>query len=1149
MQVRGILQTTMLARVSVVLGVVITFLTVADVLVPTESEALVQRNVIARREAAYRANNIGVALIEQYRAQEAANSFAEALRLQPDLLMARINLAIANLYLPDLARAQQEADKVLRLDPEVPQAHYVLGLIARSQDRSEDAVARFQTVLKYDPDDPGTNIILGQIYVQQRKTENAVTAFRRALAVEPHNETALYGLGLLLTRTGAREEGQRLIEKFQRLRESGAGTSLGTNYLEQGRYAQAISSTGIEPQLVERATPAVRFTDVTGSYLSAVKVLPSHRDQSAVVLFDYDADGDLDLFDAAGEQRLLRNDRTRMVDVTAASGLRLPEPRDCFAAVAGDYDNDGKIDLFVTRSNPAALELYRNLGAGKFAPANVTDLSVAGEKSPLLTAAFLDADHDGDLDIFVAGRENFLFRNNGNQTFTNITSVAGLTAKGSSLTTAVVPTDFDNKRDIDLLLVGPERAPTLFSNRRDGTFADAARETGLTGEGFNCVAAGDLNKDGFTDFFLGSNREGTIALSDGRARFKLERAPDGTAHTSAAQFIDYDNDGVLDLIVTGRTGVGLWRNVGGKLVNVSRSALPAAVQDRARSSSDWRLLASGDLDRDGDTDLVLRHKTRGLRILRNDQRARNRSLAINLEGKVSNKSAVAAKIEIRAGGLWQKLETYAASPAPAPADLTFGLGKRQSADAVRVLWPAGILQTEIDLPAVLTLNVTELDRKPSSCPYIYTWNGERFEFVTDFLGSGEIGYLESPGRFNTPDPEEYVRIRQDQLREKDGRFELRVTNELEEALFIDKLQLLAVTHPVGTEVFPNEGMTHPPKDFRLFSVNAGVPPLKAVDEHGHDVLDRVTKLDRRYPDDFSVEKIRGYAADHSLTLTLPETKGEEHSRNVLLLTGWTDYSWSSDNLAAAQAGKAMKPPALLVKNKNGDWQKITENIGIPVGRPQTLVVDLTDLPFGPSRELRIATNMQIYWDQILVTNTTSQAEMKIDRLDPAVADLNWRGFSAEVMPNGDPPLSFDYHRVSFTSPWKVMAGRYTRLGDVRELLLQADNMFVVSRPGDQISLSFAAESLPDLPAGFTRTFLLYANGFSKEMDINSATPDLVGPLPFHGMTKYPYFWPEQYPLTEATRRYLEEYNTRVVHSPVPRVETVLIRRNRPFVTD
>jgi hypothetical protein len=206
-----------------------------------------------------------------------------------------------------------------------------------------------------------------------------------------------------------------------------------------------------------------------------------------------------------------------------------------------------------------------------------------------------------------------------------------------------------------------------------------------------------------------------------------------------------------------------------------------------------------------------------------------------------------------------------------------------------------------------------------------------------------------------------------------------------------------------------------------------------------------------------------------------------------------------------------------------------------------VTVDLTGKFRGPNREVRIVTNMRIYWDQILVGTSAEQSSVQTTALDPARADLSWRGFSAESSPDDREPFGYDYQRVSFTSPWKVMTGRYTREGDVRELLLKSDDMFVVSRPGDEISLSFDAAGLPPLPGGWTRTFLLYGDGFSKEMDINSASPDQLAPWPFHAMSRYPYPGTEHYPLTDERRRYIEKYNTRVVTSPVPAIGAFLDR--------
>jgi Tfp pilus assembly protein PilF len=1139
----------------------------------------------ASREEAYRANNLGVALLEQFKYREAAEAFRRALQIDPKLALARINLSVALFNIPDLAGAQREARAALALVPNAPQPHYIIGLIAKTEARADDAITPFQQVLKIDPDDVGANVNLGQIYSQQRKFPEAIAAFRLALAAEPYNSTALYNLGTALIRAGQREEGQRFLQRFQEFRTRGSGSSLGNNYLEQGRYAEAVASTGAEPDLVDSTPPSGNFSDATADFFpvpietkDAVSSMLGGRFRSnemndlkrrsmvaalggSTTLFDYDGDGDLDLFwTNASEQRLLRNNSGKFNDVTSTSGaLTAKDATGNVGAVAGDYDNDNQPDLFVMRDG--ALALYHNDGGGKFS--NVS--SSAGVPAyPYLpgAVAFVDVDHDGDLDIFVAGladlsqtpkleepmfpsdfagAPNKLLRNDGNGKFTDVTTAAKLDSVGHGV--AVVPTDFNNRRDIDLLVVEYGKAPTLFSNQRDGTFRNVASEVGLATTGnWSSVAAGDVNKDGFTDFFFGrTDGPGMFAISEGREKFKTTAALPRSTNTIAAQFLDYDNDGLLDCVLLTDKGLLVLRNLGTSWEDVTSRAVKSDLPADKFSRS--RLLAGADLDNDGNTDLSFLSKTGQLRVARNSGSG-NHSLRLNLAGKVSNRSGIGSKIEARAGSLVQKLETYSAWPSPAPASTSFGLGKRTAVDAVRIVWPAGIVQAETAIekpgskPAILS--VTELDRKPSSCPFLYTWNGERFEFITDFMGGGEIGYLEAPGQYNTPDPVEYVRIRSDQLKERNGRFELRVTNELEETVYADRFRLIAVDHPDDVEVYPDEGMTHPPKPFKTFVARDLRAPLSAFDNQGADVLDAITKLDRRYPDNFQLDRIRGYADLHSLTLKLDQ---RQRNATILLLTGWTSYSWSSDNLAASHGSKSMKPPALQVRDRDGEWRTVIENLGIPVGRPQTVTVDLRGKFLSSISEIRIVTNMRVYWDQILVGTSGDNSGMKMTSLDPVIANLRWRGFSKEVSPDGREPLGYDYSTVSLTSPWKVMTGYYTREGDVKELLVNSDDMFVIARPGDEISLEFDAGRLRPLPKGWTRTFLLYSDGYSKEMDINSASPEQVGPLPFHRMSRYPYSAPESYPLTPERQRYMERYNTRSVASPIASLDTELLLRS------
>ena len=1152
------------------------------------------------RENAYRENNIGVALLEQFKYKEGAEAFKRALKIDSKLSLAHINLSIALYNLPDLPGAEREAKVALTFAPNAPQPYYVLGMIAKIN-KPLEAVTAFQHVLEIDANDVGANINLGQIYAQQKKFSEAITAFRAAIAVEPYNGSALYGLGQALLRTNQRDEGLAVTQRFKELRERGSATSIGNTYLEQGRYAEAVASTGAEAELVDRTPPSVTFTDATAATFSGLADSAASAPSSPVslaifghqfksnelndatrreiatalggnaTLFDFDGDGDLDLFwVTATGQHLYRNDGGRFIEVTSQSGALAAKFNNLpVGAVAGDFDNDGKPDLFVIRDG--SLSLFHNDGSGKFS--DMTSASGIPAYPYLPSAvAFVDMDHDGDLDVFVtgladlskppkggasavfpddfAGAPNLLLRNDGNGKFTDVTAAARLNNVGHAV--AVVPTDFNNRRDMDFLVVNYGGAPDLFSNQRDGTFRNVARDVGLEANGhWTCVAAGDVNKDGFTDFFFGRiDGPGLFAVSDRKERFKTIAAPAGTEAARTAQFLDYDNDGLLDCVMLTEKGVRVWRNIGSGWVDTSDRAVAREFAVGTAGLAAGHLFAAGDIDNDGDTDILAGSSSGSLRLGRNDGGNANHSLHVNLTGKVSNRSGVGAKVEARSGSLVQKFETSSASPAVAPADVVFGLGKRLTADAVRVLWPAGIVQaeTEIAKPAnatdpkkaasFVTLSVTELDRKPSSCPYLYAWNGNRFEFITDFMGGGEMGYLEEPGRHNIPDPDEYVRIRGDQLKERNGQYELRVTNELEEALFADRFQLIAIAHPQDLDVYPNEGMTDPPRPFKLYTTRGAHPPIAAVDDHGNDVLARISHMDRQYPDDFRRDRIRGYADEHTLTMNLDDGVPAK-TRTLLLLTGWTDYAWSSDNVAASQGGRTMTLPSLQVKDARGAWRTVIKDIGIPVGRPQTVTVDLTGKFLSKSREIRIVTNMRILWDQILVDTSAAGFRVRMSRLDPALATLRWRGYSREVSSDGREPFGYDYESVSFASPWKVMPGRYTRAGDVRELLLKSDDMFVISRPGDEISLSFDARKLPPLPAGWTRTFLLYADGFSKEMDINSASPDQLLPLPFHGMSKYPYAEPEAYPMTAARRAYIDRYNTRMVKAEVPSIDTVL----------
>ncbi|MBA3693011.1 MAG: CRTAC1 family protein, partial [Acidobacteria bacterium] len=619
-------------------------------------------------------------------------------------------------------------------------------------------------------------------------------------------------------------------------------------------------------------------------------------------------------------------------------------------------------------------------------------------------------------------------------------------------------------------------------------------------------------------------------LSDGKGKFKKLKISTEEISALNSQFLDYDNDGLLDLVISDFSGFRIWRNLGNEWQEVNK----------ANKLEIGGSFVSGDLDSDGDLDLVFVPQTEPVKILRNEGGNNNRSITLSLQGRASNRTGIGAKIDMRSGSLTQKLESYSASPMPAPSDIHFGLGKRERPDAVRVIWTSGTVQAELEFPEkaknqtaknFAPIRIEELDRKPSSCPYLYTWNGERFEFITDFLGGGEIGNWQEAGVYHYPDSDEFVRITSEQLKPKNGKYEIRVTNELEEVLFLDHLKLIAVEHDANAEIYPNEGLGIPTAGKRiLYTTQNAHSPISAVDTDGLDVLPKIKNLDREFYDNFKSLNIRGYAAPHNLTLNLDDKKGY-NGRTLLLLTGWTDYAFSSDNLAASQSGKSLFLPKLQVKNKKGEWQTVIESIGISIGRPQTLVVDLTGEFLSNSRDVRIVTNFKTYWDKIEVS-TSEQKDVKTIEMQPVQADLRERGFSEE-MKYGE-MITTNYDRVLNDKRWKYFSGTFTRLGAVNQLLEAIDDVFVISKTGDELVLSF--EALPELPKNKKYTFLLFADGYSKEMDINSGSPDQVFPLPFKRMKKYPYAADEQFPMTEEKRRIYDEYTTRPVRDVLPSIE-------------
>jgi hypothetical protein len=199
-------------------------------------------------------------------------------------------------------------------------------------------------------------------------------------------------------------------------------------------------------------------------------------------------------------------------------------------------------------------------------------------------------------------------------------------------------------------------------------------------------------------------------------------------------------------------------------------------------------------------------------------------------------------------------------------------------------------------------------------------------------------------------------------------------------------------------------------------------------------------------------------------------------------------------------------------------------MGFPAGKTKTMVVDTPPLPPG-ARRLRIVTSLWLAWDRVAWTRDLSDDVPVVRaRLVPREADLRYRGFSRLVRKSPNGPHGYDYEEATAESPWLPFPGRYTRYGDVGELLEEVDDRSVILAPGDEIALEFDASGLPPVPQGWTRTVFLQSQGWDKDADRNTYEALQMEPLPFRAMKSYG----EPFPDTPEMRDYVERWLTRVV---------------------
>jgi len=1090
----------------------------------------------ANLAAAVRPNNLGVAYMNQQRGDDALAQFKLAIAADPALAVPHLNAGIVLLVLQRLPESKIELEKAAKIDPANPRVWYNLGLLERAQSNCDASIDDFQQVVKLDPNSADGHYFLGSCYLEKQNFAQAADQYRQAIHLNNMHPSAEFGLARALQRGGDPAQAKVHLARFEHITHEKLGPVMAPTYGDQGAYSLA--------QEIKSASPPVgpmlpiAFANVALDKSSATPANPSELG-GGLCLIDLEGKGKPDLI-ALGANRIETDNAISYYRHNAAGGfepasaekLGLAAKGRAIACAVGDFDNDTHPDLAIAMADRVIL--YRNNGDGTFA--DVTEKSGIAQLNHPAGLTFIDFDHDGDVDLFVTGSPqensttpNVLWRNNGNRTFTEWTAPAAL--GGAGHTVSAMLSDLNNDRAVDFVVAGDEGV-TLYFNPREGNFlaqplypkAELPPAVGL--------AILDYNKDGWMDIAVTHSGAPGLTLWKNLDGKHFERVPLPISDAKQAWGvtpIDVDNDGWIDLAAVVETPQGnqlrVLRNKGDGTFEDATASLGLANPLSAAA----RGLVALDADGDGDADLLVSALNGPPFLLRNDGGNKNRSVLIDLQGNADNKTAIGTKVEIFAGGLWQKWEVPGASGylGQGPGNILAGLGDWDQPVIVRLLWPTGVPQDELNIASKGEADVKELDRRGSSCPVVFAWNGEKYEFITDTIGAAVIGHWVSPYTHNIPDPDEWVKVDGAQLQPKSGYLSLRLGEPMEEVNFVDQARLVAIDHPANSEVFPNERFKNDPpfaEQKTIFTAHSH-PVAAAYDANGNDVTATVAKVDRQYVRDFTNLPYAGFANTHTLTLDLGPWSPGKPLR--LLLRGFIEYFSATSLYSAWQAGLSPISPYVEAQMPDGSWKKIVDDMGFPAGLPRTIVTDLTGhMPAGATR-IRITTNLQIYWDQILVSNEADQPSLvKQTEVPLASASLGFRGYPRQIDGATPGDLAYHYDEASATGPFVRQRGPYTRYGDVTPLLNAIDDRFVIFGSGEDIDVEFDASKLPALPAGWKRDYFFYANGFVKDMDYYEAMPFTVAAMPFHAMSGYPYKDTEHFPDTDSALNYRLNWNDR-----------------------
>lgn len=1063
----------------------------------------------------------GVAALDADVISVAEERLTKAVALIPEEPAGWANRGLLFLRTERLDEAAADLEKARIAAPDAASIRNLLGLLARRQGRFGDAAGHFRAAVSLNSRDVKSLYLLNEVLEQDNQDGSDAERLKlheQMLELRPQNIKLL--LNRLKLALAGDHDNELVSDTLRRLKAQSTGwaemaqrqlavveKSLAASQKKESMLAVLQFSNVLltEPDFRRSLSEVTSAETLPGeslaTFLKLAPVQPSpapadfeirfdaepiaqHADELWTVIKSVWLTGD-------SQPKILLANSKELRD--AENGISWPSiPATDEGLVAFDINNDGRSDLFL--AGTSGMKFYRQQDDGQLIDATSTlGLTTEFLQTAFSTALAADVDHDGDLDVLLSTVSGMptLLRNNFDGTMSPI----------QVFTTAIGPqtfacADLDNDGDADIALLDADGRLRVYANERLSEFSEWPAD--LSDARFAVIVVADVTDDGVMDLVALRTDGHLVAISDQNKRSSwmtkelghwdvetISRA-NGPPKLIAA---DFDNNGVADLLASGSISSMIWLGSGGGNFLPLKAPLPSSIKS-THLTAEGRVDLLG-LDQTGHPFRLVNSGTKDYHW----QMVRLRAAGGAAAGDNRiNSFAIGGTIELKTG-------THVVTR-PIDAPVThFGLGRKARTDILRIVWPNGTAQYEFDTPVDQT--VAAIQRLKGSCPFLFSWNGQQFDFVTDFMWSTPLGmYINADDKGGFLQTTDWVKIPGQQLAIKDGQYELRVNANLWETHFFDHLALMAVDYPADAHMFVDERFHMRPAEPAYYLTEAPQNVAQAWDHNGQDATAELRSNDGVYLDRAGRGLYQGITRDHWVEIDL----GDQVSGKGpcwLIARGWVHPTDSSVNYAIEQGNHA-RPTALVleVPDGKGGWKTGMDRLGFPAGKNKTMMIRLDGINGAEvPRRFRLRTSMEIYWDSIRIAQGCDGQPTTQHLLNLQTSELRYRGLVAMTQESPSSPEIPHYDQLATRhQAWRDLIGYYTRFGEISELLQVVDDRYAILNAGDEIILKFSA--LPDPPDGMKRDFVFIADGWVKDGDFNTRFGKTVLPLPAHDLLDY-----------------------------------------------